>query len=229
MFSVLKHRGFIINSLFLIFASLVVVTGPILFIYLFFNNFVFLIINRLNNRKARLARAAKDVRVASEVDSTFPDKQVGSGVGSLHDSPESPGEDFFAPSTARGGTHQSAIGGSMSRAGADNAEAATAEFVDINPAEFVRREPGQYVVLLDGQGDDIGKGKVHQVQGKWYGKNLEESQTCVVDVMELKAERWSRLPHPSETTGTSFDEAETKLGVMRVSWDSNKLCILRSK
>ncbi|CBI32285.3 unnamed protein product, partial [Vitis vinifera] len=134
--------------------------------------------NWLNNRKARLARAAKDVRVASEVDSTFPDKQVGSGVGSLHDSPES---------------------------------------------------PGQYVVLLDGQGDDIGKGKVHQVQGKWYGKNLEESQTCVVDVMELKAERWSRLPHPSETTGTSFDEAETKLGVMRVSWDSNKLCILRSK
>lgn len=185
--------------------------------------------NWLNNRKARLARAAKDVRVASEVDSTFPDKQVGSGVGSLHDSPESPGEDFFAPSTARGGTHQSAIGGSVSRAGADNAEAATAELVDINPAELVRREPGQYVVLLDGQGDDIGKGKVHQVQGKWYGKNLEESQTCVVDVMELKAERWSRLPHPSETTGTSFDEAETKLGVMRVSWDLNKLCILRSK
>ena len=202
------------------------VTGP-LFYYYYFCNFVFVIFNRLNNRKARLARAAKDVRVPSEVDSTFPDKQGGSGVGSVHDSPESPGEDYFPPTT-RGGTHQSTVGGSMSRAGADNAEAATAEFVDNTPSELVRCEPGQYIVLLDGQGDEVGKGKVHQVQGKWYGKNLEES-VCVVDVMDLKVERWSRLPHPSETTGNSFDEAETKFGVMRVLWDSNKLLVLRSK
>lgn len=181
----------------------------------------------MNNRKARLARAAKDVRAPSEVDSTVPDKQGGSGVGSVHDSPESPGEDFFPPN-ARGGTHQSTIEGSMSRAGADNAEAATAEFVDAAPSELTRCEPGQCVVLLDDQGDQVGKGKVHQVQGKWYGKNLEESE-CVVDVVELKVERWSRLPHPSETAGTSFDDAETKLGVMRVLWDSNKLLILQSK
>ncbi|XP_015575672.1 nodulin homeobox isoform X2 [Ricinus communis] len=95
------------------------------------------------------------------------------------------------------------------------------------PAELVQCKPGQYVVLVDKQGDEIGKGKVYQVQGKWYGKSLEESETCVVDVTELKAERWVRLPYPSEATGTSFSEAETKLGVMRVLWDSNKIFMSR--
>ena len=82
-------------------------------------------------------------------------------------------------------------------------------------------------MLVDKHRDEIGKGKVHQVQGRWYGKSLEESETCVVDVTELKAERWGRLPYPSEATGTSFSEAETKLGVMRVLWDSNKIFMCR--
>ncbi|KAJ4727569.1 nodulin homeobox-like [Melia azedarach] len=91
------------------------------------------------------------------------------------------------------------------------------------------RKPGQYVMLVDAQGEEIGTGKVHQVYGKWNGKSLEESGTCVVDVIELKAERWKGLPYPSEATGSSFSEAEAKLGVMRVAWDSNKMYVLRTR
>lgn len=103
----------------------------------------------------------------------------------------------------------------------ENSGRVVAESVDFSPAE------GQYVMLVDEQGEEIGKGKVYQVHGKWYGRNLEEELgTCVVDIIELKSERWARLPHPCEATGTSFDQAEKKLGVMRVLWDSNKLFIL---
>ncbi|KAF2303815.1 hypothetical protein GH714_023637 [Hevea brasiliensis] len=42
---------------------------------------------------------------------------------------------------------------------------------------------------------------------------LEESEMCVVDITELKTERWVRLPHPSEATGSSFSEAEAKFGI----------------
>ncbi|XP_020541226.1 nodulin homeobox isoform X3 [Jatropha curcas] len=174
--------------------------------------------NWLNNRKARLARAGKDVRAPVEFDSAHSVKQ-GMSTHS-HDSPESRGEDN-APSGARLVPSTSRIGTS------ENAETSLAEFVGIGAAEFVQCKPGQYVVLVDKQGEEIGKAKVYQVQGKWYGKNLEESETCVVDVTELKADRWVRLPYPSEATGTSFSEAETKLGVMRVLWDSNKIFMFR--
>lgn len=53
--------------------------------------------NRLNNRKARLARAAKDVRGPSEGDNICIDKQGGSGTRPLNDSPEDPMEDFYVP------------------------------------------------------------------------------------------------------------------------------------
>lgn len=66
----------------------------------------------------------------------------------------------------------------MSRAGTENVEAATSEYVDMTTAEFVPSEPGQYVARMDVQGDETGEGKVHQVQGKWQRKNLEESGTC---------------------------------------------------
>ncbi|KAG8656856.1 nodulin homeobox isoform X2 [Manihot esculenta] len=146
--------------------------------------------NWLNNRKARLARAGKDVRASMEVDNAHSERQSGPAVRHSHDSPESHGEENV-------------------------------------PSDFVRCMPGQYVVLVDKQGEEIGKGKVLQVQGKWYGKSLEESETCVVDISELKAERWVRLPHPSEATGSSFSEAEAKLGVMRVLWDSKKILSFR--
>ncbi|XP_052211563.1 nodulin homeobox isoform X2 [Diospyros lotus] len=182
--------------------------------------------NWLNNRKARLARAAKDARVPSEENNAFPDKQGGSGIASHYDSAESPAEDVYMSSSTRG-THPNRIGESPSKIGSrEKSETGLAEFVDIASAGFVHCAPGQHVVLVDGQREEIGKGKVHQVQGRWFGRNLEESNACVVDVIELKAERWTSLPHPGEATGTSFDEAEQKLGSMRVLWDSNKLFML---
>lgn len=84
-------------------------------------------------------------------------------------------------------------------------------------------------MLVDVRGEEIGKGKVVQVHGKWHGKSLEELETYVVDVTELHADKGLRLPYPSEATGTSFAEAETKLGVMRVLWDSRRILVLQSE
>ncbi|XP_062171968.1 nodulin homeobox isoform X2 [Alnus glutinosa] len=176
--------------------------------------------NWLNNRKARLARSAKDAHATSDIDVALPDKQ--GGPGPVSGDSLVPCEDTNLPLNERRDPQ------SMSRTGSgEKAEASLAEFVDIGPAEFVQCRPGQYVVLVDVQGEEIAKGKVNQVHGKWYGRSLEELETCVVDVNELKAERGAKLPYPSEATGTSFDEAETKFGVMRVLWDANRIFMLR--
>lgn len=168
---------------------------------------------RLNNRKARLARTAKDVRPsAADVDNPIPDKQRGSVLGS-HDTTNSPGDASDERDRllylARIASEQIP---EPSLTGRDN----------IGSQEFGTYKAGQNVMLVGG-GEDIGKGKVFQVRGKWYGKSLEELATCVVDVTELKADKGLRLPYPSEATGTSFAEAETKLGVMRVLWDLQRL------
>lgn len=173
---------------------------------------------RLNNRKARLARTAKDVR-AADVDNPVPDKQRGLVLGS-HELPDSLGN----ASNARKDLL------SLARiASGDNSEPALAELVDGGLPKHVRCYAGQYVMLLDARGDDIGKAKVVQVHGKWHGKSLEESQTYVVDVCELKVDKGLRLPYPSEATGISFAEAETKLGFMRVLWNSHRIYLLQSE
>ncbi|KAL8236255.1 hypothetical protein R6Q59_017336 [Mikania micrantha] len=150
--------------------------------------------NWLNNRKAKLARAAaKDIRGPSGGDNiTFTDKQGGSGTDP---DPESPDE-FFDPTPSTG--------------------------LQTHP---VRYEPGQFVVLIDGQGDEIGKGCVHQASGSWSGTNLDESGLSVVDVTYLKVDKWSSLPHPCDATGTSFGHSEQIIGVKRVLWDSSKLAL----
>ncbi|CAJ1956082.1 unnamed protein product [Sphenostylis stenocarpa] len=170
--------------------------------------------NWLNNRKARLARTARDVRAAGgDVDNSVPEKlRVAAPVS--YDSPESPGDVSHVARIASG----------------DNKpEPSLARFVDIGSPEFGRYNAGQYVVLVGVRGDEIGRGKVFQVHGKWYGKSLEELATYVVDICELKADKGTRLPYSSEATGTTFAEAETKLGVMRVLWSSNRVFPLRSE
>ncbi|XP_057964013.1 nodulin homeobox [Malania oleifera] len=115
--------------------------------------------NWLNNRKARLARAAKDARASQEGDNANPDKQGGSG-GPFCESPESPGEEFYVQSTTRGGTHQSITEGSRLRAGiGENPETGLAELVDTAPAESVQHQRGQYALPADAQGEEIGKEK----------------------------------------------------------------------
>lgn len=88
---------------------------------------------------------------------------------------------------------------------------------------------GDYVVLINEKAEEIGRGKVCQVSGKWYQRDLEELGTCVVDIIDLKVERSAKLPYPSELTGTSFDQAERKFGFMRVLWQSSKLLVLPAR
>lgn len=162
-------------------------------------------VNRLNNRRAKLARAAaKDVRAPSMGDNAFTDKQGGSGTDAEPESPDEFSEPTPPPTTQV--TQQQR----------------TPEAVVSVP---VRHEPGQFVVLADGQGEEIGKGCVHQVSGLWSGTNLDESGLCVVDVTYLKVDKWSNLPHPCDATGTSYGHAEQILGVKRVLWESAKLVL----
>ena len=169
---------------------------------------------RLNNRKARLARTARDVRAAAaDVDNPVSDKPKGLVLGSC-DSPDSPGDtshtrkDLFSLTKIAAG---------------DNPGPLLAGFANIGSPGFGPSNAGQHVVIVDAEGDEVGKGKVFQLLGKWYGKSLDESATCVVDFTELKAGKGLRLPYPSVATGTTFAEAETKLGVMRVLWDLNRV------
>ncbi|WCJ21437.1 sequence-specific DNA binding sequence-specific DNA binding transcription factors [Euphorbia peplus] len=168
--------------------------------------------NWLNNRKARLARAGKEVRVENAVS----EKQGIPALRHSQNSPESHDEENLAS-----GARLAQIRARISSGG--NAETSVAEGVGIASAEHVQCKQGEEVMLVDKQGEAIGEGKIYQVQGQWFGMSLEESGTCVVDITDLRAERWVRLPHPSEATGTSFLEAEIKHGVMRVLWDSNKI------
>ncbi|PWA57671.1 sequence-specific DNA binding transcription factor [Artemisia annua] len=151
--------------------------------------------NWLNNRKAKLARvAAKDIRAPSVGDNAFTDKKGGSGTD-----PES-ADEFSNPSPSSAqGTRRNPEGGS------------------------VKHEQGQYVVLTDGQGEEIGKGRVHQASGVWSGTNLDESGSCVVDVTYLKLDKLAKLHQPCGATGASSGPSEQGLGVKRVLWESSKL------
>lgn len=181
--------------------------------------------NWLNNRKARLARGAKDGRLLSEVDN--PDKQAGL---TSYDPLRCRSEGVYVPSIANG-SQSSGIGDAVLKAhtNENSGTLLAASGENITHAEHIIYEPGQFVSIVDKHSKEIGTAKVYQVRGSWYGKELTESGTCVVDIMELKADRFTELPHPSEYTGNSFDETEKRLGLMRVLWDSNYLTLLSSR
>ncbi|KAL0389568.1 UNVERIFIED_CONTAM: hypothetical protein Scaly_0313900 [Sesamum calycinum] len=172
--------------------------------------------------KARLARAAKDVRVSYEGDNL--DRQ---GSGHL-DSPHSPMDDARVASAVRGSVRNDVIDTAVPASVDENLGTSVAA-----PRDTVRSglyfEPGQYVMLVGEKAEEVGKGKVFQVRGKWCGRNLEQSGTCVVDIMELSIDRFAKLLHPVEATGNSFYQAEKRLGLMRVLWDLNKLLQLPSR
>ncbi|XP_049407586.1 nodulin homeobox isoform X3 [Solanum stenotomum] len=178
--------------------------------------------NWLNNRKARLARAAKDGRMLSEGDSL--DKQGGLLTLLPSDSPGSPVEDVSILSAARENAPRLTGLAPSSTCLTENTTAVPA--VSSEQAKCVA---GDYVVLINEKAEEIGRGKVCQVSGKWYQRDLEELGTCVVDVIDLKVERSAKLPYPSELTGTSFDQAERKFGFMRVLWQSSKLFVLPAR
>ncbi|RWW29648.1 hypothetical protein GW17_00005822 [Ensete ventricosum] len=188
--------------------------------------------NWLNNRKARLARAAREARAPSEGE-TYPDKSCGPSSSHFCDSSESAGEEIYA-APARGSTHQSISksGGMITRSARCEDVEMTADFIhgahqncpSIVSCSF---EPGQFVSIVDVDGKLVGKGKIIQVEGRWHGMSLEDSGTCVVDVTELKIEKWKEVQHPSEAAGRTFEEASAKNGdIMRVAWDVSKIFAL---
>ncbi|XP_020099850.1 nodulin homeobox isoform X3 [Ananas comosus] len=73
--------------------------------------------NWLNNRKARLARAAKEARHPSEAET--PDKPSGPTTAQFYDSPESAGEENYVPST-RASNHPSVLKSAKAASGEDN-------------------------------------------------------------------------------------------------------------
>lgn len=93
----------------------------------------------------------------------------------------------------------------------------------LSSEEGIKR--GQQVRVMDERGDEIGKGTVLRTEGEWYGLSLETRQVCVVDVMELTGSYdWSKMiPYGSDDAGRTFEEANSRFGVMRVAWDVNKL------
>ncbi|XP_021715012.1 nodulin homeobox-like [Chenopodium quinoa] len=188
--------------------------------------------NWLNNRRAKLARAAKDGNPLSE-ENVIADTQVGPLVQTTSDSPESRMEDLPASAavndlsqvstvqrTSSGINMNPSLGTahpeSSSRLGIQNEGLAT----DTSCVNF---EAGQAVILTDTLGKEIAKGTVYQVEGEWHGCNLSDTRTCVVDITKLRSERIVRLPHPSVEAGATFEQAEVKIGTMRVLWDSGRM------
>ncbi|KAL7112788.1 hypothetical protein ACP275_04G023300 [Erythranthe tilingii] len=178
--------------------------------------------NWLNNRKARLARVAKDVRVPYEGDKNL-NRQGGSGN---LESPLSLTDDVPAPSAER----ESLANDVLEAALTGNVDEDMGTSVAAPRDNIVRTdtdfEAGQYVILVGEKAETIGKAKVFQIGGNWCSSDLDASGLCVVDIMELLIDRYAQLPHPVDATGYSFDQAKRRLGRMLVLWDLNKLCRL---
>ncbi|CAA3029920.1 Hypothetical predicted protein [Olea europaea subsp. europaea] len=131
-------------------------------------------------------------------------------------------EDVYLPSATKGG-REIEITDTVSRPSINKNFGASISPIDLTQSDFVHFESGQYVMLVGEKAEEVGKGKVFQVLGKWSGKNLEGSGMCVVDIIELIVDRFSKVLHPLEITGSTFDQTQKKLGCIRVLWDTNKL------
>ena len=187
----------------------------------------------MNNRKARLARAAKDGRTLPEEENPLPDEQDALMTRTSLDSPGSIPEELPTPFAAKGWSQVSSVCrtslGASTTQGPESAcpeisnRLSTQNECSTSNSSCMKMEAGKVVVLLDTQGKEIAKGTVYQVEGEWHGCNLSDSKTCVVDITELKSERIVRLPHPSSEAGATFEEAEIKVGNMRVLWDTGRM------
>ncbi|GAB2242765.1 hypothetical protein Droror1_Dr00019540 [Drosera rotundifolia] len=169
--------------------------------------------NWLNNRKARLARAAaRDCRHLMDVDNAFRDMQRMPGIGPSLDTPENQSGNLHIQSAAKEAACQNPVEESCLRTA---------------PPSSLLWETGQLVMLIDGEGKKIAKAKVHQVQDEWDGINLKETNTCVVEIIELQSGSYLGIPHLSEAASNTSGDAKLKIGSMRVLWESNKMSILQ--
>lgn len=209
--------------------------------------------NWLNNRKARLARAARESRTPDG--ENMMDKlglarssPAISGehpaiMGSFYESPESNnGEDFYgALGGPRRGNKSARFSTPInSRSSAEDLHGMSTSDFDFSdharvtpsrhcaPVRFVQCEVGQFVSLRNDVGEEVAQGIVFQVEGIWHGRKLDEQGLCVVEIKKLSVERWARLPHPSDISGNTFEEAESLNSKMLVVWDTHKIFLLPS-
>ncbi|KQJ87497.1 nodulin homeobox isoform X2 [Brachypodium distachyon] len=177
--------------------------------------------NWLNNRKAKLARIAKE-RVPSEGENA--DKPSTPATSHFGDSSESAGEEsYFPPPRVMNALGISKGNGLLNPGTNDTTTQSEFNQNIMTTRPFTRSyslEPGRPVLLIDNEGNEIGRGEIFQVEGMAQGRSLTESRICIIDITELKIEKWRELPHPSEASGRTFQEAESRHGgVMRVAWD----------
>lgn len=175
---------------------------------------------RLNNRKARLARAARESRASSE---------GGPSTPPLYDSPDSANEEPYippfrtstlGPQSITKGTRSSVGEDHKTNPQSDSTDFPTQQRVQSRSSRVVDLKPGQLVTVVDGEGKEVGRGKVFQVEGRWQGNNLQDVGVCIVDIAELKVERSKEVQYPSEGGGRTFEEAVVRNGgVARVAWD----------
>lgn len=182
---------------------------------IFYNKFLFfsIIINRLNNRRAKHARAtAKDLQTPSQVNNISTEKQ--------NNSPTNPVNALFSPSSSTPHmTHQNDV---LRICGPESSQTITIS----TPTKNFKR--GQYVMLTNEQGEEIGNGCIDLANGTWFGKNLKELGLCVVDINDLKVDI-SDLPHPCDARVKTLGKAEMIFGRKRVLWEVSKLRLIKQQ
>ncbi|CAM6073226.1 unnamed protein product [Sphagnum tenellum] len=199
--------------------------------------------NWLNNRKSRIAREERDKQRAAEGEflNARSDNKSRHTRSAPTDSPvgSSP---FEAPGSAKGDHGDLQEFAAMKRALQGHSSPAllqtgnkvfgrqgTTQGEPENHASmFGKWKLGDNVRLCDMDGKEMAVGTVHQVEGHWQGSNLEEHNSCLVQVSDLKVDKTTKLPFPFTLAGTSFEEAETLMGKPRVPWDVDHMYLIPS-
>ncbi|KAG6548375.1 hypothetical protein Mapa_010154 [Marchantia paleacea] len=213
--------------------------------------------NWLNNRKARLARIAREERAAEGDMRGENSRHTRSALGNLGDQsqdmtvtpPGSPeGTRSVDGSQRDSGTKQRTSKSSRSVSKRDSQDRGTTpEPANLEPGDKhlavdtldsrggsssnrggkCNLGHGQYVSLRDNEDKEVALGYIVQLDGVWQSRDLEEQSLCVIQVVEFKVDKTTKLPYPSNLTGSSFEEAETLLGKIRVAWHKDKIEIVQ--
>lgn len=178
-----------------------------------------MVCGRLNNRKARIARQERDKQrqVEGDVVNARSEKSRRSVASDDMDSPaeastrlneddmdqEEVGPLRFTIPSAR------APSNACSEGDQDNSGSSSVKKWKI----------GDIVSLRGNDDAEMAVGTITQVEGSWQRCILEDEKLCVVEVSDLKVEKTTKLPFPSSTGDSSFEEVETLGGVSRVTWD----------
>ncbi|KAL2651944.1 hypothetical protein R1flu_020072 [Riccia fluitans] len=154
--------------------------------------------NWLNNRKARLARIAREEK-GPEGDPRGENSRSALGISGDQDLTITPPGSPDGNKSVEGNQRDSGIKQRTSK----------------SSRSMSKRDSQERGTTPEAAGLEGGQ--------KQHGRNLEEQNLCVVQVVEFKVDKATKLPYPSNLTGTSFEEAETLLGKVKVAWNRDKI------